>query len=113
MSGRRRDSDYVSDILEATIARILAYTQAMSYAEFLQDFRTQDAVIRNLQIIGEAAKRISMELREAHQRIPWKAITGMRDRITHDYFGLNYDIVWNVVRNDLPALRDEISSLLQ
>ncbi|MEW6679932.1 MAG: HepT-like ribonuclease domain-containing protein [bacterium] len=67
----------------------------MSYKEFLEDIKTQDAVVRNLEIIGEAAKNISEELKKKYPRIQWKDLAGVRDKLIHHYFGVNFDIVWN------------------
>jgi uncharacterized protein with HEPN domain len=101
---------YLRHILEA-IDRVLAYTSAGREA-FRQDTKTQDAVIRNLQIIGEASKKVSTEARAAHPEVPWKNMTGMRDRVVHDYFGVSLDMVWDVVENHLPPLRDKVQKLL-
>ncbi len=106
----RRDKDYLSDIQDA-IQRILAYTEGLSYEQFLADRKTQDAVIRNLQVIGEAVKKLSASIRKAHARVPWKTMAGMRDRIVHEYFGINCDVVWTVARQELPRLVPEIESL--
>jgi uncharacterized protein with HEPN domain len=79
---------------------------------FRTDLRTQDAIIRNLQVMGEAVKKVSVETRAAHPEIPWKDIAGMRDRIVHDYFGFSLDIVWDVVVNHVPPLRDKVRRAL-
>lgn len=110
MSKQRRDKDYLGHIREA-MQRIIAYTDGLSYAQFLEDTKTQDAVIRNLQVIGEAAKKLSAPLKQAHCHIPWKEMAGMRDKIIHEYFGVNYDIVWMVAQQELPALLLQIESL--
>lgn len=78
----RSDSDFLRDIQEA-VRRIRMYTDAMSYDRFLADIKTQDAVIRNLEIIGEATKSLSTELREKYPGIPWKGMAGIRDRLIH------------------------------
>ena len=70
-------------------------------------------MIRNVQIIGEASKKVSLETRAAHPEIPWKDMAGMRDRIVHDYFGVSLDIVWDVVENHVLPLRDRVQSLLR
>jgi len=75
---------------------------------FRTDLRTQDAIIRNLQVMGEAVKKVSLETREAHPDIPWKDIAGMRDRVVHDYFGVSLDIVWDVVANHVPPLLERL-----
>jgi uncharacterized protein with HEPN domain len=97
---------YLRHILEA-IDRIRAYTTGGSDA-FRGDLKTEDAVVRNLQIIGEAAKKVSEETRTAHPDVPWREMTGMRDRVAHDYFGVSLDIVWDVVQNHLPPLREKV-----
>jgi uncharacterized protein with HEPN domain len=74
---------------------------------------TQDAVVRNLQIIGEASKKVSPETRAASPDLPWRDMAGMRDRVVHDYFGVSLDIVWDVVENHLPVLRESVQKLLQ
>ncbi|WP_456420003.1 HepT-like ribonuclease domain-containing protein [Methanocaldococcus infernus] len=80
------------DILEA-INRIKIYTKGMDYEKFLSDIKTQDAVIRNIEIIGEAVKLLSPQIKEKYNNIPWKNIAGMRDKLIHSYFGVNLDIV--------------------
>ncbi len=89
---KRRDQDYLSDIREA-IQRIAAYTAGLDYEQFMQDNKTQDAVVRNLEIIGEATKNLSSRLRRVYAQIPWKTLAGMRDKMIHHYFGINYEIV--------------------
>ena len=111
MSRLRRDSDYLADLHEA-VRRIVAYTAELSYEQFLSDLKTQDAVIRNLQVMGEAAKKLSPTVKRAHPYVPWKQMAGMRDRIVHEYFGVNYDIVWTVARDELPSLLPQIVAIL-
>ena len=102
---------FLNDILEAA-KRITLYTDNIPYEAFLSDIKTQDAVVRNLEIIGEATKQIPDEIRQHAPHIPWKSITGMRDKLIHQYFGVNLDIVWNVVQDDLPKLVEAIESIL-
>lgn len=111
MSSRRRDRDYIADIQEA-IQRIQAYTQGMSWDTFLHDDRTQDAVVRNIEVIGEAAKNLSGTLRKRYPHLPWKDMAGARDRLIHHYFGINNEIVWQIVQQDLPALLPKIQGIL-
>ena len=103
----RRDADYLVDIREA-IRRISGYIADMSYAQFQNDTRTQDAVIRNLEIIGEATKGLSASLRRRHSETPWKQMAALRDRLIHHYFGVNLDIVWSVATEELPPIADHI-----
>ena len=100
------DRLYLGRILEA-VDRILLFGQD-GETRFRTDVRTQDAIIRNLQVMGEAAKKVSTQARDAHPEIPWKDIAGMRDRVVHDYFGVSLDIVWDVVVNHIPPLRDKV-----
>ena len=109
---KRGDLEFLSDIKEA-IKRIENYTKSISYSSFKKNTKTQDAVVRNIEIIGEAAKSISNNLKEECPQIPWKKITGIRDRLIHSYFGVNYDIVWAVAKKELKAVSSEIDNLLQ
>lgn len=106
----KRDTLFIEHILEA-IRRVRVYT-AGGEAEFLADPRTQDAVIRNLQILGEAAKRVSPDFVAAHPEVPWRSMAGLRDRVVHDYFGVSLTIVWDVVVNHLPPLESALQELL-
>ena len=84
----------------------------MSDYDSTNDTKTQDAVIRNIEIIGEATKRLSSEVRTAHPNIPWKNMAGMRDKLIHHYFGLNIDIFWQIAVDELPGLRPKIRNIL-
>ena len=109
---KRGDLECVSDINQA-IKRIEAYTKDINYQEFLEDIKTQDAVVRNLEIIGEAAKNISAAFKKKHKSIEWKSIAGMRDKLIHHYFGVSPVIVWGVVKEKLPELRRQLESILR
>lgn len=100
---KRDDIDFLYDIREA-ISRIEEYTSVMTYEDFLNDLKTQDAVIRNLEIVGEATKNLSFEFRNKYEYIPWKEMAGLRDKLIHQYFGVNIDIVWDIAINELPGL---------
>lgn len=109
---KRSDADLISDIKEA-IGRIAEYLGEMSYGDFLEDIKTQDAIIRNIEVIGEAAKGVTDRVRSSSSEIPWKSIAAMRDRLIHQYFGVNLEIVWQVVSHDLRELEPHFSSLLR
>ncbi len=108
----RTDREFLLDIREA-IHRISAYTAGMTYQDFLGDMRTQDAVVRNLEIIGEAAKNLSEGLRARYPDVPWKGMAGIRDRLIHHYFGVNLDIVWQIVVHELPKVALQVEDMLR
>lgn len=99
-----RDSRlYLDDILDA-IHQIQSYVEGLTEAAFAADRKTQDAVIRNLEIIGEAAGKLPAEIRDAAPEIDWRKITGLRNILIHEYFGINLPIVWDLVKNKLTPL---------
>lgn len=105
------DRIYLLHILDA-VQRVLDYTHD-GRDQFMADTKTQDAVIRNIEIIGEATKQLSTDLRTAHPDIPWKQIAGMRDTLIHRYFGVKLDLVWQVVEKDLPAFKTRVEEILK
>ncbi len=104
------DKIYLQDIYDR-LDRIEIYTKG-GKAEFLQSFLIQDGVIRNFEVIGEAVKRISPELRQNYLEIPWRRMAGFRDVLIHEYAGINLDEVWNVVEQNLPSLKLKIFQIL-
>lgn len=107
-----RDSRvYLEDILEAT-RKIASYTAHLSKAAFLEDEKTFDAVVRNLEVIGEAVKKLPEDLRAEHAAVEWKKIAGLRDILIHEYFGLDAEIVWDIVQTKVPVLDREIRAML-
>ncbi len=107
----RRDRDYIADI-RAAIARIERYVADLSREQFEEDEKTQDAVIRNLEVIGEAAKSVSAPMRRENSHIPWKDLAGVRDKLIHHYFGVNYAIVWKIIKDELPPLVSQLDEVL-
>lgn len=101
---------YISDINEA-IKKIEKYTKGMSFEKFIKDDKTIDAVMKNLENIGEAARNIPAEFKAKHSFIPWKEIIGMRNKITHEYFGVDVEILWEAIAKDIPQLKKEIKTL--
>jgi len=106
-----RDEAYVLDMLLAA-RKVLRYTAGVDQVRFLADEMMQDAVIRQIQIVGEAARKVSPEWKAAHGEIPWPAIIGMRHRLVHDYISVLPDKVWEVVATDLPALILQFEALV-
>ena len=107
----RADKDFLYDIQEA-VRRIKIYTHKMTYDEFIADTRTQDAVIRNIEIIGEATKKLSVELRTQYSDVPWKEMAGARDRLIHNYFGVDIEVVWKISIDELSILTLQITEIL-
>ena len=111
MSVEREYGDFLEDIL-STIATIQGFVEGLSFDEFAGDEKTVFAVVRGLEIIGEASKRIPIEIRREHEGVPWREMAGIRDKLNHDYFGVDLEVVWKTVRDDLPALEPAIRVVL-
>lgn len=107
----RTDREFLADILEA-IRRASLYVDEIAYDQFLADLKTQDAVIRALEVVGEATKRLSSALREQNASLPWKSMAGARDKLIHDYFGVNLDVVWQIVTEELPSVARQLEKIL-
>lgn len=108
----QRDAAYLRDILEA--ARLaLTYLGNVDRESFAQDTQLQDAVLRRLEIIGEAARRVSENARRAHPEIPWQLMIGMRNQIIHMYDGVDMDVVWGTVQEDLPVLLEALQKFAE
>jgi len=103
---------YLSDILEAR-ERILEYTKGMTYKDFAKSNITVDAVVCNLEVIGEAARKLPSEIKAKSPEIEWRKIAGLRNILTHEYFGINTQIVWDVVENKLEPLSNTCKRLLE
>lgn len=108
----RDDTVYLRHILDA-VARIEEYLQKIDQKVFSKTSLLQDGVIRQIEVIGEAAKRISYSLRNKYSNIPWKDIAGMRDKLIHDYFGVDIDAVWSTAKKDIPMFKKEIKEILK
>lgn len=102
----------IEDLLEAA-RKIQKFTDGLSFEQFLLDDKTIDAVIRNFEIIGEASHRLPEEFKSSHSSIDWIRMRGFRNRIVHDYFGIDHSIVWNISQTYLQALIDELEVLLR
>ena len=108
----RDDLAYLQHIRDA-ITRIEQYTANVDESEFKENILIQDGVIRQIEIIGEAVKRLSSTFRSSHDNIPWQDIARMRDKLIHDYFGVDVDKVWLTVQEDIPPLKKEVLRFLE
>lgn len=108
----RDDSVYLKHICDASI-RIDAYLQNVSESMFKENPLVQDGVIRQLEIIGAAVKRVSLDIRKLYPEIPWQDIAGMRDKLIHDYFGVDIETVWLTAKEDIPLLKGQIIGILK
>lgn len=109
---QHNDSVYLKHIRDAA-SKIEAYTKRLSAKTFQKDTLVQDAVIRQIEIIGEATKRLSEKLRSKNSHVPWQDIAGMRDKLIHEYFGVDVEKVWLTVQKDIPSLKKEVSRILK
>jgi len=108
---KKADTVYLKHIRDA-ILRIEEYTKAVGYDDFIKNNLIQDGVIRQLEIIGEATKRLSTEFKNKYPQVPWKDVAGMRDKLIHDYLGVDIDAVWDTVKKDIPTLKKEVKKIL-
>lgn len=104
--------EYLRHILDET-KYLLSQTKKLSQSEFVQNQTLQRAFVRSIEIIGEATKKIPDDFKQKYPLVEWKAIAAMRDRLIHGYFGVDYDIVWDVVTNKIPILQQQIEQILQ
>jgi len=107
---RREYKLFIEDILES-IDLIEQYTEEMDFDSFKTDRKTVDAVVRNLEIIGEASKNIPENIRVTNSDIDWKGIIGLRNRIIHEYFGVDLSIIWNIIRFELPVFKKRLQEI--
>ena len=106
----KNDHVYVEHILEA-ISKIETFVKDLTKVEFDNNVMIQDAVIRNFEIIGEATKKISKHFTQTHSSIPWQDMSGMRDKLIHNYLNVDLDVVWKTIEVDLPLLKEMISKI--
>lgn len=102
---------YLGDIL-TSVSRIEEYIKDLSFENFREDQKTIDAVVRNLEIIGEAAKNTPEEFSEKHSNLPWREMVSMRNKVIHEYFGVDIGILWQTIKTDLPSLKVQVKKLL-
>lgn len=104
--------DYLEDIISA-MGKAMEFVEDMEYDNFVRDDKTTSAVIRKLEIIGEAVKKIPAQVKKDYPQIPWKDIAGMRDKLIHAYFGIDLKRVWNTVKGDMPSLKPQFDKILE
>jgi uncharacterized protein with HEPN domain len=108
---KRNHKLFVKDILDS-IEKIEEFVGNMDFKNFIEDDKTKSAVVRKLEIIGEATKNIPKLIRQKYKELPWSDMAGMRDKIAHFYFGIDYEIVWKVVKERLPKIKPLIQNIL-
>jgi uncharacterized protein with HEPN domain len=111
MKSKRTQIEYLEDIHHAA-AKALVFLENTSEENFVSDDKTVFAVVRALEIIGEATKRVEQDIRDRYPAVPWRAMSGIRDKLIHDYVTVNLDVVWKTVKEDLPVLLLQLASIL-
>jgi uncharacterized protein with HEPN domain len=109
---RREYRDYLKDILDS-INDIESFVGDMSFEDFKRDKKTIYAVVRGIEVMGEAAKKIPKTLKDKYREIPWKKMAGMRDKLIHEYFGVDVEILWETIKDDLPSIKPLVQELLK
>ncbi len=104
---KRKASLYIKDITDA-ITKIEQFIEGMDFNDFIQDDKTASAVVRKIEIIGEATKQLPKEVRDRFPEIPWTSMAKTRDKIIHFYHGVDYEIIWEIIKKDLPSLKMQL-----
>lgn len=112
MRAPRSVDDYLEDIRGAA-SKAMEFVAGISYEGFCQDEKTSFAVVRALEIIGEAAKRIPQDVRDQYLEVPWRSMAGIRDKLIHDYVSVNLEVVWKTIHEDLPPLMAQLDKIIE
>ena len=112
MKPKREFIDTLRDILDA-MEKIERFTEGMNFDQFAGDDKTVFAVIRALEIIGEATKKTPRSVKARHPSVPWREMAGIRDKLIHEYFGVNLAVVWNTVRQDIPSVKPLVAGVVE
>ena len=112
MSAKRVYTDYLQDIVDHA-EKAMRFVRGVSFDDFGDNEEKVFAVVKMLEIIGEAARHLPKSVRDKYANIPWKQVTGMRDKMTHEYFSVDLEVVWRTVHDDLPPLRDTAKKILE
>ena len=112
MREKREFLDYLTDIQDAS-QNISQFISEMTWDEFAQDQKTIYAVVRAFEIIGEAAKKVPLSVQKRHPKVPWKQMAGMRDKLIHEYFGVNHEVLWKTAKEDIPPVYQLIAMVLE
>ena len=107
----KRDAALLIEDMRAAISKIARYTAGVERAEFLTDDKTVDAVVRNIAILGEASKQVPDEFKASHPTLPWAQMAGLRNRIVHDYAGVDLELIWEIVQSSLPQLSRQLAGI--
>ena len=112
---KRSDRDYLLYLLDMATAmkRVLEYTHGLAFEHFCRDDKTVDAVIRNFEVIGEASKNIPTHIRINFPQIPWEEMYRLRNRISHEYFGIDYEIIWDIITHQLPTNLEHVEEVIR
>ncbi len=110
--GERDNLLYLEDIVLA-MDRIQEYIIGFDFQHFKRDYKTVDAVVRNFEIIGEASKNLSTEIKNKHTHVPWEEMYRLRNRISHEYFGIDYEIIWDIASRHLPKNHADVKVILE